>query len=26
MFAMAFGTEWFIEAGRPGGAEPGWFM
>lgn len=26
MFALAFGTEWFIEAGRPGGAQPGWFM
>lgn len=26
MFAAAFGTEWFIEAGRPGGAPPGWFM
>ena len=26
MFAMAFGTEWFIEAGHPGGARPGWFM
>ncbi len=26
MFAMAFGTEWFIEADRPGGAQPGWFM
>ena len=26
MFAMAFGTEWFIEAGRPGGAPAGWFM
>ncbi len=24
-FAMAFGTEWFIEPGRPGGATPGWF-
>lgn len=26
MFAMAFGTEWFIEAGRPGGAPAGWFL
>lgn len=26
VFAMAFGTEWFIEPGRPGGAVPGWFM
>ena len=24
-FAMAFGIEWFIEPGRPGGATPGWF-
>lgn len=26
MFAVAFGTEWFIEPGKPGGAAPGWFM
>lgn len=26
MFATAFGTEWFIEPGRPGGASPGWFL
>lgn len=26
MFAMAFGTEWFIEPDQPGGAQPGWFM
>lgn len=26
MFARAFGTEWFIEPGRPGGASPGWFL
>ena len=26
VFAMAFGTEWFIEPGRPGGAAEGWFM
>lgn len=26
MFAHAFGTEWFIEPGEPGGARPGWFM
>ena len=25
MFAMAFGTEWFIEEGAAGGARPGWF-
>lgn len=25
MFAVAFGTEWFIEPGAPGGATPGWF-
>lgn len=25
-FATAFGTEWFIEPGRPGGAAPGWFL
>lgn len=25
-FAMAFGTEWFIEPGRPGGAPAGWFL
>jgi len=25
MFALAFGTEWFIEPGAPGGAAPGWF-
>lgn len=24
-FARAFGTEWFIEPGQPGGARPGWF-
>lgn len=24
-FASAFGTEWFIEPGRPGGAAAGWF-
>jgi len=24
-FAMAFGAEWFIEPGRPGGAPMGWF-
>lgn len=26
MFAVAFGTEWFIESGLPGGARPGWFL
>jgi LmbE family N-acetylglucosaminyl deacetylase len=26
VFAMAFGTEWFIEPGEPGGARPGWFL
>jgi len=26
MFTVAFGTEWFIEPGQPGGAAPGWFM
>lgn len=26
MFARAFGTEWFIEPGEPGGASLGWFM
>jgi len=26
VFAMAFGTEWFIEPGQPGGARPGWFL
>lgn len=26
LFAVAFGTEWFIEPGKPGGAVPGWFM
>ena len=26
LFAVAFGTEWFIEPGKPGGAAPGWFM
>jgi LmbE family N-acetylglucosaminyl deacetylase len=26
MFSVAFGTEWFIEPGQPGGAAPGWFM
>lgn len=26
VFAHAFGTEWFIEPGRPGGAAPGWFL
>ncbi|MFM8856984.1 MAG: PIG-L family deacetylase [Actinomycetota bacterium] len=26
MFTIAFGTEWFIEPGQPGGAAPGWFM
>ncbi len=26
VFATAFGTEWFIEPGRPGGAQPGWFL
>lgn len=26
MFARAFGTEWFIEPGQPGGARPGWFL
>ena len=25
MFAIAFGTEWFIEPGAQGGAAPGWF-
>ena len=25
MFALAFGTEWFIEPGAKGGAQPGWF-
>ena len=25
-FAMAFGTEWFIEPGQPGGANPGWYL
>lgn len=25
VFATAFGIEWFIEPGRPGGATPGWF-
>lgn len=25
-FALAFGTEWFIEPGQPGGARPGWFL
>jgi LmbE family N-acetylglucosaminyl deacetylase len=25
VFSMAFGIEWFIEPGRPGGAAPGWF-
>ena len=25
MFAVAFGTEWFIEKDAPGGAKPGWF-
>jgi LmbE family N-acetylglucosaminyl deacetylase len=26
MFAAAFGTEWFIEPGQPGGARDGWFL
>lgn len=26
IFAIAFGTEWFIEPGQPGGAAPGWFL
>ena len=26
MFAHAFGTEWFIEPGQSGGAQPGWFL
>ncbi len=26
MFAAAFGTEWFIEPGQPGGARAGWFL
>ena len=26
VFAVAFGHEWFIEPGQPGGARPGWFM
>ena len=26
VFANAFGHEWFIEPGQPGGARPGWFM
>jgi LmbE family N-acetylglucosaminyl deacetylase len=26
VFAVAFGTEWFIEPGQPGGAASGWFM
>lgn len=26
VFAQAFGTEWFIESGQPGGARPGWFL
>ena len=25
-FAMAFGIEWFIEPGQPGGARPGWYL
>lgn len=26
VFAQAFGIEWFIEPGRPGGAAPGWLF
>jgi len=26
IFAIAFGTEWFIEPGAPGGAKPGWLL
>ena len=26
IFALAFGTEWFIEPGQPGGAREGWLL
>jgi LmbE family N-acetylglucosaminyl deacetylase len=26
VFAIAFGTEWFIEPGASGGAKPGWLL